>query len=118
MYLEKSKIENAQDCIRRCLANNQSSSSSWALLGQLFEKQSEYFLASEAYEKAFQLEYESSATIGYKLAFCYLKCKKYVEAIEIGEIVLKQYPTYPRLREDIIQKVSFFLIFLNFYFFF
>jgi len=38
--------------------------------------------------QAWKLEFEASATVGFKLAFNYLKCSKHVEAIDICEKVL------------------------------
>ena len=58
----------------------------------------------ECYEKAWKLEFEASAAAGFKLAFCYLKCRKFVEAIDVCEIVLELYPDYPRIREEILKK--------------
>jgi tetratricopeptide repeat protein 21B len=33
-----------------------------------------------------------------------MKCRKYVEAIDVCEKVLAQYPDYPRIREEILRK--------------
>jgi tetratricopeptide repeat protein 21B len=33
-----------------------------------------------------------------------MKSKKYVEAIDICEKVMEQYPDYPRIREEILRK--------------
>lgn len=37
--------------------------------------------------KAWKLEFEASAPIGFKLAFTYMKCKKFIEAIDVCEKV-------------------------------
>jgi len=42
--------------------------------------------------------------VGFKLAFSYLKSKKYVQAIDVAERVLDQYPDYPRIREEILKR--------------
>ena len=42
--------------------------------------------------------------MGFKLAFCYLKNKQYVQAIDICEAVLRQYPDYPRISDEILKK--------------
>ena len=42
--------------------------------------------------------------MGYKLSFNYLKAKKYVEAIDVCHKVLGQYPDYPRIRSDVLEK--------------
>ena len=40
----------------------------------------------------------------YKLAFNYLKAKRYVEAIDICNDVLTMYPDYPKIRKEILEK--------------
>lgn len=103
-YVDKSKYDLAQELCQRCLAHNKSSCGAWEILGLIFEKSSDYERASECYEKAWKLEFEASAPGGYRLAFSYLKSKKYVESIDICEAVLAQYPEYPRIREEILKK--------------
>jgi hypothetical protein len=51
------------------------------------EKEMDYRNAADCYEKAWKLEFEASATVGFKLAFNYLKCDLFVEAIDICEKV-------------------------------
>lgn len=41
---------------------------------------------------------------GYKLAFNYMKAKKYVDAIDICHKVLSVHSNYPRMRKDILEK--------------
>jgi tetratricopeptide repeat protein 21B len=52
------------------------------------------------------LEFEASASVGFKLAFCYLKSKQLVEAINICEVVLGQYADYPRITDEILRKAQ------------
>ena len=56
--------------------------------------------------QAWKLEFEASATVGFKLAFTYLKTKKFVSAIDVCEKVLAQYPEYPRIRDEILVKAQ------------
>jgi len=60
--------------------------------------------AAGHYEKAWGYESMASAAIGYKLSFNYLKAKKYVEAIDVCHKVLKEYPDYPKIRGDVLEK--------------
>ncbi len=94
----------AQEMCKKTLLQNKSCSQAWEILGLIFEKESNYDLASDAYQKAWQLEFEASASVGFKLAFSYLKCRKFVECIDVCETVLKQYPDYPRISEEILYK--------------
>jgi len=47
---------------------------------------------------------EASAAAGFKLAFNYLKAERFVEAIDVCHKVIKMYPNYPRIREEILDK--------------
>lgn len=42
--------------------------------------------------------------LGYKLAFNYLKAKRYVDAISVCHKVLEKHPTYPKIQRDILDK--------------
>lgn len=105
-YVDKGKYDLAQDLCKRCLAQNKSCSQAWEILALSMEKEMENKNAAECYEKAWKLEFEASATVGFKLAFNYLKCNMHVEAIDICEKVLSQYPAYPRIREEILVKAQ------------
>ena len=105
-YVDKSKFDQAQDLCKRTLNQNKSSSQAWEILGLVMEKEQSYDRAAECYERAWKLEFEASAPVGFKLAFCYMKSKptRFVDAIDICEKVLDQYPDYPRIREEILRK--------------
>lgn len=105
-FVDKSMYDQAQDLCKKTLAQNKSSSQAWEILGLIMEKESDHERAAECYQKAWVLEFEASAPAGYKLAFCYLKCKKYVEAIDVCETVLQQYPDYPKIKEEILKKAQ------------
>jgi tetratricopeptide repeat protein 21B len=42
--------------------------------------------------------------VGFKLAFNYLKAKRFVDATNVCHKVLQQYPDYPRIRDEILEK--------------
>jgi tetratricopeptide repeat protein 21B len=102
LYVVKAKYDLAQELCRKCLVYNKSCGEAWDLMGRIMEKEQAFKDAADCYEKAWQLEHESSAAVGFKLAFNYLKAKRHVEAINICHKVLKQYPDYPRIREEIL----------------
>ena len=76
----------------------------WEILGLAVEKEMQYEQAAECYEKAWKLEFEASAPIGFKYAFCLLKTKKATQAIDVCEKILDLYPDYPRIRDEILKK--------------
>lgn len=41
---------------------------------------------------------------GYKLAFNFLKARRYVDAIDVCHQVLSSHPHYPRIKRDIMDK--------------
>ena len=105
-FVDKSKYNLAQDICQKCLVYNRSNAKVWEILGLIYEKSSEYDRAAECYEKAWKLEFEASAVIGFKLAFCYLKCRRFVDCIDVCESVLTQYPDYPRIQDEILLKAQ------------
>lgn len=104
LYVVKAKYDLAQDLCRKCLNYNKSCGEAWDLMGRIMEKEQAFKDAADCYEKAWLLEHESSASVGFKLAFNYLKAKRYVEAVNICTKVLKQFPEYPRIRDEIMEK--------------
>ena len=85
------------------------------------EKEQNYREAAGHYERAWRLGMDPAATsssssssssataraqpaLGYKLAFQYMKCKQYADAIDVCHQVLAAHPNYPRIRKDILEK--------------
>ncbi|KAJ3030267.1 UNVERIFIED_CONTAM: Tetratricopeptide repeat protein 21B [Siphonaria sp. JEL0065] len=104
IHIQGGKYDLATDLLKRCLAQNKSCSKAYEYLGYIMEKEASYKDAADSYTSAWKLERESNAAIGFKLAFNYLKAKKFVEAIEICHKVLKMYPDYPKIRKEILDK--------------
>lgn len=50
-------------------------------MGLACEKESAYADAADYYEKAFDLTNRKSAGIGYRLAYNYMKAKRYIECL-------------------------------------
>ncbi len=50
-------------------------------MGLIREKEQAYADASEFYEKAFDLTSRKSAAIGFRLAYNYLKAKRYIDCL-------------------------------------
>ena len=43
-------------------------------------------------------------SLGYRLAFNYLKARRLVEAIDVCHTVLEKHPQYPKIHRDILDK--------------
>ena len=98
----------------------QSCSKAWEYLGFIAEKEQAFKDAADHYEKAWRHSHCRSPAVGeyvsvviatfshtptgYRLAFNYLKARKYVEAVEVCHKVLHHHPTYPRIRKDVLDK--------------
>ncbi|KAJ1621235.1 hypothetical protein T492DRAFT_847184 [Pavlovales sp. CCMP2436] len=119
VYIQGGKYDIAEELCNRALAANRSCARAYELLGMVKEKELAYEDAARAYEKAWQLEREASASVGFKLAFNFLKsanlthpplpplamqAKEYVGAIDVCHKVLQAYPDYPKIREEILDK--------------
>eukprot|EP00656_Telonema_subtile_P017730 TRINITY_DN19551_c0_g1_i2.p1 TRINITY_DN19551_c0_g1~~TRINITY_DN19551_c0_g1_i2.p1 ORF type:complete len:733 (+),score=260.04 TRINITY_DN19551_c0_g1_i2:81-2279(+) len=104
VYMESGKYDQAQDLCKKCLAFNKSCCKGYDTLGQIFEKEASYSDAADQYAHSWKYSGEASPMVGYKLAFQYLKAKRYVEAIDVCHKVLAIVPDYAKMREDILDK--------------
>jgi len=104
IYIQRGKFDLAQELCKRCLGYNRSCAKAWEYMGLVMEKEQSYRDAADHYEQAWKFEGEASATVGYKLAFNYLKARRYVEAINVCHKVISMYPDYPKIRRDILDK--------------
>uniref|UniRef100_A0A7S3VHC1 Uncharacterized protein n=1 Tax=Dunaliella tertiolecta TaxID=3047 RepID=A0A7S3VHC1_DUNTE len=83
IHIQGGKFDLAQDLCQKCLKYNKSCAKAWEYMGAVMEREQSYKDAAEHYEKAWKHESQQSAQVGYKLAFNYLKAKRFVEAIEV-----------------------------------
>ena len=74
------------------LKYNQSCSKAWEHRGRIMEEEHSYKDAADFYEKAWFYGQEASSTVGYKLAFNYLKAHRYIDAIDVCHRVLNKHP--------------------------
>merc|ERR1712060_165676 len=91
----------------KSLKCNKSCFKAWEMLGFIFErrKRKSYEDAAACYKKSWELEFESSLMTGCKLAICYMNCGKFMDAIEICDILLQKHPQFSaRLKEAIFDK--------------
>jgi tetratricopeptide repeat protein 21B len=102
IYIGLNKNEEAQDQISKILKLNKSCSKAWELKGLIQEKDKGFKEASESYETAWKLTHEKDPAIGFKLAFNYLKGKRYLDAVDVCHKVLASHPRYPRIRKEIL----------------
>ncbi|XP_074856704.1 tetratricopeptide repeat protein 21B isoform X2 [Carettochelys insculpta] len=104
IYIQSAKYDMAGELLKRCLRHNRSCCKAYEYMGYIMEKEQAYKDAAINYEMAWKYGNQTNPTIGYKLAFNYLKAKRYVEAIDICQKVLKAHPNYPKIRKEILDK--------------
>ncbi|KAE8747148.1 hypothetical protein FOCC_FOCC006146 [Frankliniella occidentalis] len=113
LYIQQGKQELAAELLRRVLQHNQGCTRAYESLGVMAEKEQTYREAAGHYERAWRLgagtseaggAARSQPALGYKLAFQYMKCKQYADAIDVCQQVLSAHPNYPRIRKDILEK--------------
>ncbi|XP_058128172.1 tetratricopeptide repeat protein 21B-like [Anopheles ziemanni] len=104
LYIQAGKCELATDLLKRVLQHNKSCTKAYELGGIAFEKEQNYRAAAAYYDSAWRYCGKSKPNIGYKLAFNHMKNKRYADAIDICQQVLKLHPDYPSIRKDILEK--------------
>lgn len=102
VFIDTDAKDSAIELLQKCLKYNQSCGKAKEMLGTIKESEAKYSEASIYYESAWKLS--KTASIGFRLAFNYLKSKKYVNSIDICKEVLNMYPDYPRIKAEILDK--------------
>ncbi|XP_068940430.1 tetratricopeptide repeat protein 21A isoform X2 [Petaurus breviceps papuanus] len=106
IYCQSGKFDIASELLHRCVQYNKSCCKAYEYMGLIMEKEQSYKDAARNYELAWKYSNQANPSIGFKLAFNYLKDKRLVEAIEVCHSVLKEHPNYPKIREDILEKAQ------------
>ncbi|NXU76844.1 TT21B protein, partial [Oreotrochilus melanogaster] len=104
IYIQSAKYDMADELLKRCLRHNRSCYKAYEYMGYVMEKEQAYEDAAANYEMAWKCGNQMNPTIGYKLAFNYLKGKRYVDAINVCHKVLGAHPNYPKIRKEILDK--------------
>ncbi|GAB1600375.1 repeat 21B-like, partial [Argonauta hians] len=104
IYIQSGKYDMAIELLRKCLLHNKSCSKAYEYTGFIMEKEQSYQDAANYYERAWTLSRKNNPVIGYKLAFNYLKARRYTDAIDICNLVLTSHPNYPKIQKEILAK--------------
>ncbi|XP_012939708.1 tetratricopeptide repeat protein 21B isoform X2 [Aplysia californica] len=104
IYVQSGKYDMAQELLKRVLQYNKSCCKAYEYMGFICEKEQSYKDAAESYENAWKYGNKNNPVIGYKLAFNYMKARRFVDAIDICHHVLSSHPNYPKIRKDILEK--------------
>ncbi|KAI8899995.1 hypothetical protein BC833DRAFT_583602 [Globomyces pollinis-pini] len=104
IYIQGGKYDLATELLRKVTTVNLSCSKAWEYLGFIMEKEQSYKDAADYYLKCWDLYRQQNPSIGYKLAFNYLKAKRFTDAIDICHLVLNHVPDYPKIKSEILDK--------------
>lgn len=103
-YIQSSKYDLASELLKKILTHNKTCTKAYEFSGIISEKEQNYKEASLHYDCAWKFGGRNNPAIGYKLAFNFMKCKKYADAIDVCQQVLRNHPDYPRIKKDILDK--------------
>merc|ERR1711964_478724 len=104
IYIQSQKYDMASQLCHMAKCYNRSCGKAWEQLGYILEREQAYKDAALHYEKAWQFCNQSNAVVGYRLAFNYLKARRFVEAINVCNTVLEKTPDYPKIRKEVLEK--------------
>lgn len=102
VQMEASKNDIAIRMCQEALKRDCASALAWEILGDIAEREMSYADAADHFAKAWAVDSERAARVGYKLAFNYLKSRRFTKAIDICHKVLEHFPGYPKIQETII----------------
>jgi tetratricopeptide repeat protein 21B len=68
------------------------------------EREAVHKEASDNYQRAWEFGNKNQPNIGYKLAFNYMKDKRYTDAIDICNNVIQKFPEFPKIKKEILEK--------------
>jgi tetratricopeptide repeat protein 21B len=102
VFIDSDNKDSAVELLHRCLKFNQSCGKAKEMLGTIKESENKFNEASEFFQSAWKIS--KTASIGFRLAFSFMKAKKYVQAISISKEILSMYPDYPRIKSEILDK--------------
>ena len=104
IYIQSGKFDLATELLRKVLLHNKSSTKSYEYMGYIMEKESSYKDAAQHYEQAWKFSNKANPAVGYRLAFNYMKAKRFTDAIDVCHEILAKYPNYPKIKKEILDK--------------
>ncbi|CAB3383131.1 Hypothetical predicted protein [Cloeon dipterum] len=104
LYIQSGKYDSASELLNKVLVHNKSCTKAFEGLSLINEKEQQYKEAASKYEQAWNFGNKSNPAVGYKMAYNLLKSKKYVATIDVCHQVLANFPNYPNIQKDILEK--------------
>ncbi|CAH0729262.1 unnamed protein product, partial [Brenthis ino] len=104
--ISSSRMDAAKEILTKIINHNNSCAAAYQYLGFIAEKEQNYKMSAFNYDKAWIHTGKNDLAVGYKLAYSYLKMKKYPECIVVCRHILKIHPDYPKIKKDILEKAK------------
>lgn len=104
LYVHAGKLDIASELLVRVLDHNKSCVKAHELCGLISEKEALPKAAVVHYDLAWRFSGKSKSSIGYRLAYNYMKAKRFPDAIDICQQVLKLNPEFMAIKKDILDK--------------
>jgi len=104
IYVQNNKYDVANELLHRVLQHSKAWTKAYEYAGYIAEKYQAYKDAANKYEYAWKFGGQANPTIGYKLAFNYVKGKSFADAIDVCQQVLRLQPDYPQICKAILEK--------------
>lgn len=103
-YISANKYDLAEGELKKVLKYNKSNVKAEELMGYIKEKEKSYVDAAEHYQAAFRMSNYKNASVGFRLAFNYLKAERFVDTVNVSKQILEVYPEFPKVKTDLINK--------------
>ena len=103
-YISVNKFDLAEAELKKVLKYNKSNVKAEEYMGLIKEKEKAYVDAANHYASAFKMSNNKNASVGFRLAFNYLKAERYVETVDIGRQILSVVPDFPKVKTELINK--------------
>lgn len=104
LNLQANKTDLALDLLDKVIKHNKSCSKAYELAGMCNEKAGTHVVASENYAIAWRLTGTPKPSIGYRLALNYMKLRRFADAIDVCQQVLRLHPDFVMIRKDVLDK--------------
>ncbi|XP_032512890.2 tetratricopeptide repeat protein 21B-like [Danaus plexippus] len=104
--ISSGRMDAAKEILTKILNHNKSCAQAYQYLGFLAEKEQNYKSSAVNYDNAWKYTGKNDLAVGYKLAYAYLKLKKYPECIVVCRHILKVHPDYPKIKKEILEKAK------------
>ncbi|KAK7862078.1 hypothetical protein R5R35_011496 [Gryllus longicercus] len=103
LYVQKGKHGTANKLLKRILGHNKGYCKAYQYAGVIAEKEQYYSEAAKQYQNAWKFGGYSNPQIAYRMAYNYMKDRKYVQALDTCQTIKKLHPGFADTCLDIVE---------------